>query len=504
MSSVDIDGSALGSALQSILLCSDIVPGSDLSYEICKLLYLFHPLGQKMTQTPVKMAQFKPRKISVGDGPEEELVKQFEKQWKEDQVDHTICWTATVARIYGISSLALLQEDVDSSQPLDLDTLADKSISFNVFDPLNTAGSLVLNQNPNAMDFLKHGDIAVQGQRYHRSRTVVLLNEQPVYIAYMPAAFGFVGPSVYQRALYPMKTFIQTMLADDMVSRKVGLIIATLKMASSVVNAVMRAAAATKRAILKLGATDNVLSIAEGESISSLDLTNIDGPLEAARKHAVENTASACDMPASILKHESYAEGFGEGTEDAKAVAAYLDGIRTWMDRLYAFMDMVTQRRAWNKKFYKVIQEKYPESYGKKPYEQAFYEWSNSFTAEWPPLIQEPESEKVRVADTKLKACIALAQVLLPEMDPENKVAVIKFIEDTTNNMQEWFPVPLELDYDALKEYTPPEQQEQEEPAAPPPFSARDSVAAFLSSKDAGDLPHRVAKIEDWARRQRK
>ena len=409
--------------------------------------------------------------------------------------------------------MAVLQQDVDPSEPLDPDKLADAPISFNVLDPLNTAGSLVLNQNPNAMDFMKHGDIAVNGKRYHRSRTMTLINEQPIYIAYTDSAFGFVGRSVYQRALFPMKSFIQTMIADDMVSRKVGLIIATLKMASSVVDSVMRMAASMKRSILKLGATDNVLSIATGEEVKSLDLTNIDGPLTTSRRNIVENIASACDMPANILKHESFAEGFGEGTEDAKMVAAYLDSIRTWVERLYQFMDMITQRRAWNERFFKVMQRKYPDAYGKKTYEEAFYEWSNSFKSEWPPLIQEPESEKVRVADTKLKAGIAMVQVMLPEVDPENKVRVLQWLEGTINAMKEWFPEPLELDYDSLKEYNEKQAEKQEqmmsgedddEPSAAPPFSARDSaVAAYLSGSNVGDLPTRVTRIEDHLRGRR-
>jgi len=33
---------------------------------------------------------------------------------------------------------------------------------------------------------------------------------------YTQAAFGFVGRSVYQRPLYPLKSFVQTMITDDL------------------------------------------------------------------------------------------------------------------------------------------------------------------------------------------------------------------------------------------------------------------------------------------------
>jgi len=67
-------------------------------------------------------------------------------------------------------------------------------------------------------------------------------------------------------------------------------------------------------------------------------------------------------MPAKILLQETFAEGFGEGTEDAKYVARFIDGIREEMAPLYNFFDMIVQRRAWTPDFYKLIQEDFPIS----------------------------------------------------------------------------------------------------------------------------------------------
>src|SRR5271156_38172 len=167
-----VPGSTLGTALESILCADDIVPGAGPSYELCKLIYLFHPLGQKLTEAPIKFAQAFPREITIPDGPEEECVRAFEEQWATDKADQTICNVATQARVYGIASLALLGRDVDASQPLRIKKLADSDISFNVLDPLNTAGSLVLSQDPNSMEFQKATDIRVSGRIYHRSRTI--------------------------------------------------------------------------------------------------------------------------------------------------------------------------------------------------------------------------------------------------------------------------------------------------------------------------------------------
>ena len=500
MAEAQVNSAVLGTQLTSILMADDIQPGSDISYQLAKTIFTVHPLGRKMAETPVRKAQALAREITVGVGPQDQLREAFEKQWRADGFDEVACQTGTLARVYGLASVAMLVKDSDPKEPLDLAKLPEAEIAFNVLDPLNTAGSLVLNQDPNAFDFLKHRDISVQGQRYHRSRTVTLMNESPVYIEYTTSAFGFVGRSVYQRALYPLKSYISIMIADNMVARKVGLIVAALKQAGSIVDAIMNAAAAFKRRLLKVGTTDNVISVSEGETVTSLDLTNLDAPLEVARKHVLEDVATAADMPSKLLAQEAYVSGFGEGTEDAKAVADYVDGVRKWLAPLYDFFDMVAQRRAWNPKFYAALQEHYPEQYKNVSYEQAFYSWANSFKATWPSLLREPESEQVRVADTKLKGVIALAQVLLPELDPENRTTMIAWAAEEFSNLKQMFKTPLTLDLDALAAFKPAEAApEEEEPKAAPPFSPRDSLAGYLASRpdDAG-MRHRVTRIEDF------
>jgi hypothetical protein len=511
MAQVSIHGSSLGSSLNTLLLCDDIQPGVDASYQICKTIYLWHPLGQKIAESPIAMAQFKPREISIEEGPSDELVDAFNKQWAADGLTKTIRSVATQARVYGLASVALL-DGAKPDAPLKTDALAGKEISFNVLDPLNTAGSLVLNQDPNAIDFQKHGDIAVNGVRYHRSRTVTIMNEQPIYISYTSSAYGFVGRSVYQRALFPLKSFIQTMRADDMIARKVGLIIAIIKMGSSVVNAVMTAAAKFKRDLLQIGQTDNVLSMTEGESVESLDLKNVAEPLTIARKDILDNIAAAVPMPALILNSETYAEGFGEGSEDAYKVASHIDELREWMCPLYDFFDMVNQRRAWNEGFFKGLQSKYPDQYGDMEYEEAFYSWQNGFKATWPSLIREPESERVGVEDVKLKALIAAVQVLMPVLtDADNKKQLVLWCEQNFNATETLFSVPLELDYDAMLDAFE-EQADQatqlgpngepaiQAPPAPKPFSASDAaLAAYLGSPSVLPLTkiqRRIGELE--------
>ena len=302
----------------------------------------------------------------------------------------------------------------------------------------------------------------VSGKTYHPSRTQVLLNESPIYISYTSSAFGYTGRSVYQRALYPLKSFVQTMRTDDLLVRKAGVIVAKLKQVGSMVDNIMSAVVAGKRALAKEAITDDVLSVGNEDVIESMNMQNAEGPFALARKNIIENIATAADMPAIILNSETYAEGFGEGTEDAKKVAGYVDGVRRELQPAYDFFDKIVMYRAWTPEFYKTIQRDFPDTYGNVPFEQAFYEWRNSFQATWPSLLIEPESERIKVDETRFRAAVGIAEMIIPLVDPVNKLRVVQFLADTVNDQKLLFRTPLELDYDELEGF----MQDQADQAA--------------------------------------
>ena len=495
MGTVNITGSNLGNALQSLLLADDIVPGSDPSYQLAKTIYLYHPLGAKLTELPIKMAQSQPRTIAIPiPGLEDRIRQKFVDEWKALGADGHILATASLGRCYGIAAVAVKAEGVPDEQPVDYKKLWQQTLTFNVYDPLNVAGSLVLDQDPNAMDFQHVVNIAVAGRAYHRSRSCVFMNERPIYIAFTSSAFGFVGRSVYQRVLFPLKSFVQTLVTDDMVVRKAGVLVAMLKAAGSIIDNVMQTMFGVKRNLIKEAETNNVISVGSDDKIETLNMQNLDGAYGLARKNILENIAAgADDMPAKLLNAETFAEGFGEGTEDAKHVAAYIDRIREQLGPLYAFFTEITMYRAWNPEFFKLIQGEFPTEMGNVSYNEAFYKWKNAFSATWPSLITEPPSEEIKVDDVKLKAAIALLQVLAPMMDPESLGRLIEWAADQFNELKVLFPgSPLMLDTDAIIANAV-EKAEQaktaalEEPSEPKPFAAADSQPAVTAYHEAVD-----------------
>lgn len=503
--SVNIATSSLGGSLREILDADELRPGDDVSYQICKAMYVSHPLGSKMAETPIRLAQSQDREIACPAGPEEELVEAFNKQWRELTATDQILNVMTQARIYGATTIGMGEQKTDAKEPVSLENLWKAEPFFNTFDPLNTAGSLVTSQDPNSPLFQKWGDITVNGQRYHRSRTITMLNEKSLYLAWSGSAFGYVGRSVYQRAFFPMKSFLWTMIADEMVARKAAVIVARLESPGSIIDRVMSAVAGFKRNILRQARNENVISIGKDEMLETLNMRNVNDALGGSRENIIKNIATAADMPAKMLTQESFVEGFGEGTQDAYAVAQYVDRQRIEMQPIYAWYDTICMYRAWSPDFYEGIRRKYAQEYGDVDYKTAFVRWRNSFKANWPSLIKEKPSEAVEIEDVKLKALIATLQVMAPMVpDAGNKARLLQWFCDQINGNEKLFAgTDLDLDFNEIRDSMMEQEEsrrklqaeESDRPAQP--FSSRDrqgpiDIGKYLASRP--DLRRRIAQ----------
>ncbi|HFK4713789.1 TPA: hypothetical protein ACG0O2_005008, partial [Escherichia coli] len=109
----DDDDICMGSnagVLSKILEGDSIEPGAQAGYELCKLIYLFHPLGGKMVDRPIKLAMSEPRTVHVTRGPEKRLREAFEREWKAIKADRIIANTARQSRIYGVGAVVMLIE----------------------------------------------------------------------------------------------------------------------------------------------------------------------------------------------------------------------------------------------------------------------------------------------------------------------------------------------------------------------------------------------------------
>jgi|SRR6516225_4451084 hypothetical protein len=458
MGTIAVNSSSVPSGLLALLVADQIVPGSPAGYELCKQLWELHPLAGKVVEKPVSLALGQKRKINVPCALEERLVKAFEDEWDALQCTRYIRDLAHVSRAYGVGALAYGAPDWPTDKAIPLEELYRvHDFYVNIFDPLNLSGSTVTNQNPNAPDFQKAWqDLTAAGQPYHKSRTVLLFNGTPIYLSFQSSSFSYSGRSVFLRALFPMKSFVQSMIVNDMVSLKAGLLIAKMEQGGSVINRIQEKVSAWKRNLLNEGRTNNTLTIGTNESIESIDLNNTDKAMTVARDNIISDIAAATDVPAILLKDESFAKGLASGDQDMLAVVQYIDGIRTELQPAHAFFDRIVMHRAWNPDFYAALQQDVSELAGVS-YEKWFYDMKNLFTVEWPTLIQEPESEKVKRNAEKLKAMVEVLKTLLPSLDPVNRAAAVEWFAQAMADMPEFFTNTLVIDLEALSNYEPPQ-----------------------------------------------
>jgi hypothetical protein len=113
--------------------------------------------------------------------------------------------------------------------------------------------------------------------------------------------------------------------------------------------------------------------------------------------------------------------------------------------------------RAWNPDFYEMMKDSDPDTYNKMTYKQAFYYWKKEFKAEWESLLEEPLSEKVKIDELKLKSIIEIARTMFPICDGDNRARVVEWITDNISEMKNTFTSDLNLDYEAIADYEPPE-----------------------------------------------
>ncbi len=453
---------AQASTLMSIMDRDAFVPGKPPSYEACKTIYAYHPLGAALVDRPLKLAMSQPRELSVDAPGEDDLVKAFEKEWKRlgsIGADNIIFRVAQQSRIYGIATLCVNSVDGEkaapTSEPLAYKDLYKKDLYFNIYDPLNTAGSLVLNQDPAAVDFMHPRQVVVGAQVWNNTKAIVLMHEQPIWIEWTDSAFGFVGRSVFQRPFYMLRSFLYSMMADNMIQAKLAALVYNTESPGSVLDNVAKAFWSQRRTDIKMAQTGNVISIGEKEKLESLNLEHVHSAGEYSRNNIIKNIATCEGMPAQLLLNDTLTQGFGEGAQDAKIIGDYIDDKRSEMEPVYDFIDSIVMRRAWNPEFFRMMQQKMPGRYRKMNYEAAFHLWRDAYTKKWPNFLKETDSDKMKAAESRINAAVGVAKELHVGADPENSARISVWLADTISQERDVFPDPLILDADALANYRP-------------------------------------------------
>lgn len=431
-------------------LIARITPGYEPSYEDCKLIYVYHPLAPRIIDAPIYLGFNKPRVLSIEEGPQEELIRQFEQEWETLGEQGALRWITQGIRlsaIYGISAVGVGVPGVPTDRPLTDAEWLSPDLYFQIFDSLNTAGSVTIEQDTSKPDFLKPKYFSVNGQRYHLSRGVVLQNEDPLYIQWTSSAFGFTGRSKFMRAMYPLASYVQTMIANNMIALKLAFFIAKLKSQGAIVDRQAESFFASKLLQMKRGVTGNVISIDVEEDIQTLNMINVHEAGTFARENIIKDIANGAGMPAIMLSQEKMSSGLADGTEDAADKKSYIDAYRSQQEPLFKFFDRIVMRRAWNKDFWRAMKNKYPELIGRETYLQSFQKWCDSFSAKWAPLIPSEEKDELDAQNNRFKSVTELLTVLSGMITDEgSRAELISWVMSNINAQDKIFTAPLNLD----------------------------------------------------------
>jgi hypothetical protein len=450
----------LSSELAEILESDAIQPGTDVGYQTCKLLWQFHPLGGKLVEKPINMAMCKPRSYNVETDPDERVVRQFSEVWERMGLNEKIKNLFFVSRCYGAAAIGIGTDGASCKEPIPTFGLREEDVYINVWDPLNAAGSMVTDQNPNSRFFQQaNATLKISGKNWHPSRTLKIFNGTPIYLEYQNSTFGFTGRSVFQRVLYPMKSYIGTMVANNLVAKKAGVLVAKTEQNGSVASGIMAVATGKKRENVKISENEGVLSIGKNDSIESLNLQNIDKALNAARDNIISDIAAGSDVPAMLIKEEAFSNGFGEGKEDSKAISQYVDGVRQVIEPVMDYFERMVRYIAWSEDFYNSLKNDFPDIIT-EDYQTTFQMWEREFDAQWQELVEE-SPDKRRESDSKVvQQAAGLFAILAPQLDPINRAMAADWLSSVTNATETYGDSPMIIDKDALSKYQPPLPQD--------------------------------------------
>ncbi|OXI49280.1 hypothetical protein [Burkholderia aenigmatica] len=406
-----------------------IEPDTGLSYQLAKQIYLSHPMGQRVVDNVINLAFSQERTIS---GIPEDAKKAFKAAWNAARADTAIKNVARHARIYGSSTLVDLGEG-----------------TFKVYDPLITAGSLVGNLDPLSRDFLSPNDPVVRDFKFTPQNSVVAFNGTQVYLAYSQSAFGYTGRSVFYNMLQPLAAFLISMEVDALVLKKSGVLISKTKPVGAAQNRFSMFWQRKKATDVKKALNGNVLAIETDEDINTLNMANTADAMTTARNNVISNIATALDAPAVILQNDVLTNGFGEGKEDSKVIAQFVERYRGEIEHLFEFITPKIQELAWTEEWYASFVMSNP-AYASIPFQSATNYWRNNFEYAWPNYLTEPDSEKVKREESSFNAYAKIYETLQAGIkNPETRRAIAQALIELTHedSMKTLLPMPIDIEF---------------------------------------------------------
>jgi hypothetical protein len=274
-----------------------------------------------------------------------------------------------------------------------------------------------------------------------------------------------------------LAAFLVSMEVDALVLKKSGVLVAKTKPVGAAANRASHWWQRKKASDVKRSLNGNVLAIETDEDISTLNMANTADAMTTARNNVISNIATALDAPAVILQNDVLTNGFGEGKEDSKVIANFVERYRNEIEHIFEFMIPRIQELAWTEEWYASFVMANP-SYASISFQSATNHWRNNFEYKWPNYLTEPDKEKREGQERIFNAYKTLYETLQAGVqNPETRRALAQSIVDLTNNddMAQLLPQPIDIQFTEEDFATP----------APTEFRGSERVSEDLPDDEA-------------------
>lgn len=422
-----------------------IIEATALNWQLCQLIWRFHPLGSTLIDMPITKALARGREITIQAAPDA-VLKRFIEVSERVNEDQLVSDTMATSKAYGKAAIIVGQRDQPLDKTLDITTLNEMTF-FNVIDPLSISGNSQ-NQDPNRQGFLQpRGEaqslrmITVAGVQYNSSRFSEFFNpfEKLLYLNFNQSALSYAPPSVFERPFVSLQDLLENDNAVRTINQKIAAIIHKKEFAEqSFLEKANRSVLGKIVSDIKNLFSGGVAVINTSEEISGIDLAHNAELLRTNRDIILASIAQASSdgIPVSMLKNALETKGFGSGEPEKTNEDENILKHQKHLASIYHFFDPFIQRMAWNDKdWYRSIQKQYPE-YQNIPQNRAIQMWKSSFTWEWNPISEPTEKEKTDDAKAKsdiMGALLMTAQSM--QLPPETQLGLFQSYVENINDL---------------------------------------------------------------------
>lgn len=367
----------------------------DLTYEECRDIYRYFPLGKRIANALPTFALSAPRKFVVKDAPEC-VNNQIFGTAAELNLDIAVKRIAVYARIYGQSSvfITLNDDDLAPDKPINYKDIQKYDLRINVLDPLSAGANVSYDLNPLSNTFGQPLSIQIQGKQVHSTRLKIFQNDVPLYLKFNPSSFSFSGPSIYQNMVGVIKAWNRAIISMRRIATKAASIIKTTKDSANVTGLSLYATERNLDMIRNME-NDGIAAIKSGETLEMFQLNGLQEIDAIINQLHTALMMALSDTPAGILLDKNLSSGLADGSEDMKAILMAVDSFRLSMLKpIYEFLDKFLIYKAFNAEFITETKKEYPDLYRDMSESEILELWVQNYRYEWGELYPQTENEK--------------------------------------------------------------------------------------------------------------